>query len=96
MAANTITALTELLERTEAAHGVYETTALDGVYDEAWAAWYAAFLIEHGIAATLGHAIEPARLAMFLADSFADLRALDPPSTEPWAAYTAKRIVAQL
>lgn len=33
--------LHELLVETAAAHGVYESEQLGGVYDEAWPTWYA-------------------------------------------------------
>jgi hypothetical protein len=31
---------------TGAAHGVYEEGELNGVYDQNWPAWYAAYLVE--------------------------------------------------
>lgn len=34
----------DLLTGAAAAHGVYETEQLDGVYDEEWPAWYAAHM----------------------------------------------------
>jgi hypothetical protein len=46
--------VTDLLYRTGAAHGQYETTELGGVYDQAWAAWYAGWAIEHGLNDLLG------------------------------------------
>ncbi|MFB7891896.1 hypothetical protein ACFC1I_06835 [Microbacterium sp. NPDC056044] len=36
--------LRDLLARTAEAHGRFETEELGGVYDEAWPAWYAAFM----------------------------------------------------
>jgi hypothetical protein len=36
--------LTEALMRTAAAHGVYETEVLNGVYDDDWPQWYARHL----------------------------------------------------
>lgn len=33
-----------LLEEAAAAHGVYETEQLNGVYDEEWPTWYAAHM----------------------------------------------------
>ena len=42
-------AVAALLREAETAHGAYETNDLAGVYDEAWPAWYAAYLIEHGL-----------------------------------------------
>ena len=43
-------AIAALLRETEAAHGAYETSVLGGVFDEDWAVWYAAYLLDHGLA----------------------------------------------
>ena len=40
-----IRAIEELLAQIEAAHGAYEATDLNGVYDEQWPAWYAAYML---------------------------------------------------
>jgi hypothetical protein len=37
--------LTDALKRTAAAHGVYENTVLNGVYDDNWPEWYAEHLV---------------------------------------------------
>ena len=42
-------ALTYLLEQTSQAHGEYETTLLNGVYDLNWPRWYAHWALEHGL-----------------------------------------------
>jgi len=42
-------AVTALLKETEAAHGAYETNVLGGVFDEEWPAWYATYLLDHGL-----------------------------------------------
>jgi len=34
--------IANLLDKTQAAHGAYEGRELNGVYDQAWPAWYAA------------------------------------------------------
>lgn len=88
--------LRDLLTQAEAAHGVYETTDLGGVYDAAWAAWYASFLVDRGIGDVLGREIAVDRLGAFLSSAFDDLRAIDPTPTESWAAYTARRIEDEL
>ena len=49
MTTDRIAALEALLAETEAAHGAYETTELNGVYDQEWPRWYAAYAVEHGI-----------------------------------------------
>jgi hypothetical protein len=94
MTTDRIQAVESLLAQTEAAHGVFETTELNGVYDEAWPAWYAARAVEHGLATAVGHAIAADELARFLAASYADFKAAAP--AEPWTGYTARRIVAEL
>jgi hypothetical protein len=50
-------AVIALLREAGAAHGVYETTELGGVYDQQWAAWYAAYLLKHGLGELLGQAL---------------------------------------
>jgi len=89
-------AVTALLAETEQAHGVYETTELNGVYDQEWPAWYAASAVEHGIGALVGHHVTVDRLAKFLASTFADFKRIEPTPSEGWAAYTARRITAEL
>ena len=85
-----------LLEQTAEAHGVFEESELKGVYDKEWARWYAAYAVEHGMADLVGHPVTAEELAQFLASTNADLEKLDPKPTEPWAAYTARRISAEL
>jgi hypothetical protein len=89
-------AVAALLSETEAAHGVFEATVLGGVYDQAWARWYAAHAVEHGIGALVGHPIAIDRLAGFLATSFGEFTATEPDPSESWAAYAARRIVAEM
>jgi len=87
-------AIEALLTETEAAHGVYETTELGGVYDEAWAGWYAAYAVGHGIADLVGHPVTADELERFLGRTFTELKGLDPTPSEPWAAWTARQLVA--
>ena len=89
-------AIDALLGRAAAAHGVFEATELQGVYDHAWPRWYATYAVEHGIGALLGHPVTVDRLAEFLASSNAEYERTDPERTEPWATYTARRITADL
>jgi hypothetical protein len=82
-----------LLEQTEAAHGEYQDRELGGVNDEAWAAWYAAYLVEHDLAAIAGG--QPVAVA----DLSAELTRLDAAyrSQQPgvsWAAYYTARLTA--
>jgi len=96
MAADRIEAITTLLVQSEEAHGVYERSELDGVYDQDWPRWYAAYAVEHGIGALLGHDVTVDELAAFLASSSAEFQQSEPKSAEPWATYTAGRIAAEL
>jgi hypothetical protein len=89
-------AIEALLSQAEAAHGVYETTELGGIYDEAWAAWYAAYAVEHGIGDLVGRPLTADELEPLLVTAFAEFKGLDPRPTEPWSAWTARRIAAEL
>ncbi len=59
--------IANLLGEAGAAHGAYEERELNGVYDRIWPAWYAAYLVEHGIGDLLGAAITTEQLAQLLA-----------------------------
>ena len=96
MATDRIEAISELLTRAEAAHGQYEATELNGVYDIEWAHWYAAYAVEHGIGQRFGHDVTVGRLAELLASSFAEYERADPKPGEPWAAHVARRIAEEL
>jgi hypothetical protein len=91
-----IEAISALLLQAQAAHGIYEGTELNGVYDQDWPRWYAAFAIEHGIGALVGQDVTTDQLAAFLATSNAEFQATEPKPAESWAAYTARRIAAEL
>jgi hypothetical protein len=69
---------------------------LGGVYHKEWAEWYAAYAIEHGISALVGHPVTADQLAAFLASTFEEFKDAEPKPTEPWAAWTARRITAEL
>ena len=89
-------AVSALLSQTEQAHGVFEATELKGVYDQEWPAWYAAYAVEHEIGALVGHPVTTERLAQFLTGTFAEFQQTEPKPTEGWAAWTARRITAEL
>ena len=89
-------AINDLLVETEHAHGAFETTELNGVYDQEWPRWYAAYAVEHGIGALVGHAVTADQLARFLASSYAEFEQTDPRPREGWAAHAARRIAAEL
>jgi hypothetical protein len=96
MATPGIDAVTALLVETEQAHGAFEAAELNGVYDQEWARWYAAYAVEHGIGALVGHPVTTDELALFLSSSHAEFEQTDPTPSEPWAAWTARRITAGL
>jgi hypothetical protein len=87
-------AIAALLREAETAHGAYETTVLGGVYDEAWPAWYAAYLLDHGLRDHLpgGESLDVANLAAMLARLAADYEQGD--KAVPWPDVYARRIVA--
>lgn len=91
-----IDALTALLLQAEEAHGVHETTELNGVYDENWPAWYAAYAVDHGIADHVGRPVTVAELAELLTAVWAELQGAGPEPTEPWASFAAGRIATDL
>ena len=96
MAQDRIAEVTALLGRAEEAHGAYERGELGGVYDEEWPRWYATYAVDQGIGAMLGHEVSADDLADFLTSSNAEFQSAEPKPTEPWATYTARRIVAEL
>jgi hypothetical protein len=96
MAADRVQAISALLVQAEEAHGAFEATELNGVYDTDWARWYAAYAVEHGIGALVGHDVTAARLGAFLASSYVDFERAEPTITEPWASHTARRIAEEL
>jgi hypothetical protein len=88
-------AVSALLRETEAAHGAYETNVLGGVFDEAWPAWYAAYLLDHGLRDHLpgGESLDVANLAAILAQLAVDYEQGDKAS--PWPDVYARGIVAE-
>lgn len=91
-----IEALTRLLGETGEAHARFEESELKGVYDQRWPQWYAAYAVNLGVGELVGHAVTADELALFLAGTNAEFEKTEPMPTEPWAAYTARRIAAEL
>jgi hypothetical protein len=62
-------AVAALLREAETAHVAYETNVLGGVFDEDWPAWYATYLLDHGLGARLpgGESLDVATLTSMLA-----------------------------
>jgi hypothetical protein len=89
-------AIAQLLSTTGSAHGDYEATALGGAYDEQWPAWYAQYLVEHGLNDLLGRAaplsVADVSLALREADAAfkADHAAMAPMA---WPSYYAERFL---
>ena len=96
MAGDRTEAIRALLVETEQAHGKFEETELKGVYDQAWPKWYAAYAVEHGLGALVGHDVTADRLAQFLASGYAEFEKVEPKTGESWATYAARRIAAEL
>jgi hypothetical protein len=96
MTTGDVAAIKALLDQTEAAHGQFETTTLNGVYDQEWARWYAAYAVEHGIGDLLGRAVSDEELERFLASSYVDFQQAEPKPSAPWSAYTARRIAGEM
>jgi hypothetical protein len=90
------TAVEALLVQTAQAHGVFEESELQGVYDQEWPRWYATYAVEHGMGALIGGGITIDRLAEFLATSNVEFEKTAPELREPWATYTARRISVEL
>ncbi len=87
-------AVAALLNETKTAHVAYETDVLSGVYDEAWPAWYAAYLLDHGLGKHLpgSERLDVASLAAELARLAADYERGEQRS--PWPDVYAQGIVA--
>jgi hypothetical protein len=96
MSTDRVRALEALLVETEAAHGVYESTELNGVYDERWPDWYAAYAVDHGIGELVGRPVAADELARVLAAAWDEMQAAEPKPAEHWSTVIARRIVQEL
>lgn len=83
--------IAELLSRTGAAHGGYEMTVLNGVYDEAWPDWYAAWAIEHGLNDWLSRSFETQELSQLFYEINEAHKQTD--NSLSWAEFTAQKLV---
>jgi hypothetical protein len=90
----TIAKIAKLLAETGAAHHLYEQTALKGVYDQEWPAWYAEHLLELKLNDLLNHPVTQADLSNFLFQSN-EVRKQQRPEPD-WVGYTAHDIAARL
>ena len=96
MAIDRSRALEALLVETETAHGAYETAELGGVYDQDWPRWYADYAVAHGAGELVGRPVSPETLARLLVAIWDGFQHADPKPPEPWTAYAARRLLAEL
>ena len=82
-----------LLIQTEQAHGQYEQTILNGIYDQNWAVWYANYAIEQGIEKAPNRSFSREQLSQFLSQSYEQYKAEK--SQKTWAAYTAQKLMEE-
>lgn len=87
------TKIAELLSQAGSAHHIYEQSELNGVYDEAWATWYADYVIQQGINEHLGNSMTVEQLAQTLAEATEAHTQSD--QSLDWAAFTAAKLNAQ-
>ena len=85
-------AIEDLLVRAERAHGAYEATELNGVYDAEWPRWYATWAVENGINEVLSRPVAADELAGLLASTWDDLQATEPMSPDSWSTFAARRL----
>jgi hypothetical protein len=87
-------AVAALLRETQTAHSAYEANDLGGVFDQEWPAWYAAYLLDHGLRDLLpgAESLDIDNLTAMLARLAADYEREE--QTSPWPDVYARRIVA--
>lgn len=86
--------LRTLLSEAGSTHHVFEQTALKGAYDQDWPAWYADYLIAHGLRELVQKPITAEWLSRFLQQSNEERLESDPPPV--WVDYTAQDLLSQL
>jgi hypothetical protein len=89
---NLFETIRDLLLQAKEAHGVYEAKELGGNYDKEWAAWYAAWLIKHGINDTLKQSYSSEGLAQSLSAMASSQKDSSYPP-EKWADYYASTLL---
>lgn len=82
----------DLLLQAKEAHGVYEANELGGEYDKAWADWYAAWLIKHGLNEQLKQSYGVQSLSQSLSAMAASQKDSSYPP-EKWADYYASSLL---
>jgi hypothetical protein len=88
-------AVAALLREAETAHSAYETDVLGGAFDEEWPAWYAAYLLDHGLGDHLpgAESLDVPNLTAMLARLAADYERGK--QTGPWPDVYAQGLVAE-
>jgi hypothetical protein len=81
----------QLLHRTSAAHGEYETKVLDGVYDQEWYIWYAQWAVEHGLNELVAQPMNVQQWSQILYDLNEQHKQTD--RHQSWAEFTAAQLV---
>jgi hypothetical protein len=92
MSPDSVTAIANLLSQAGSAHHHYEQTILKGVYDQEWPAWYADYVIAHGLGELLPAPVAAEQLSRFLAENYKRYKQEN--SKLGWAEYTAQYIAA--
>jgi hypothetical protein len=89
-------AIAALLREAASAHAEYEATVLQGVRDEVWPAWYAAWLLDNGLPNLLprDRNVDNARLAALLAQFDTEYQQERPKSE--WPEFYAVRLLTIL
>lgn len=82
--------IANLLSQAGSAHHHFEQTVLKGVYDQEWPAWYADYVIQHGLGELLPSPVTVEQLGQFLADNYELYKREN--SKLGWADYTAQQI----
>lgn len=81
--------LVQAISAASAAHADYEATVLQGVYDTAWAEWYARHLLAHGWNDLFPRPWSESELASALQQAHLAHRAAA--SNQPWQEFYADR-----
>ena len=92
---DSVSAIEDLLVRAERAHGAYEATELNGVYDAEWPRWYATWAVENGINEMLARPVDADELAAVLASAWDELQAAEPSSPDSWSTVVARRLAGR-
>ncbi len=92
MTQETLTKIANLLSQAGSAHHHFEQTVLKGVYDQEWPAWYADYIIQHGLGELLPVPVTIEQLGRFLAENYEVYQRENPKLG--WTDYTAQQIAA--